>query len=392
MLSSRERFLKVINGDKPDRVPVTLFIADQGHFITQIYPDLDPWDTKSMVLKVIEFQKQLGIDVFARLLFGYTQPRHFIFGGLDVSQQTENWEVCTQTIQNGNTMVERSTIKTPDGTLTQDFSINELRKGTYMYSCTKHPIKGPKDLEIAMKYEPRMPESFKVTATALIKEIKDALGDDGILGVWAPHGPFNNASLLINHEELYSLFLTDFDYYERLMSFAMERILDYTDAIDQAGADVLCVGGNVPGGFLGKNCYEKYILPFEKKYIDYCQKNGTPAMYHNCGEIMNLVESYKKLGACIVEPFSPVPLGDADLAKAKEIVNGEYVMVGGVDQVNVLQKGSVDQVKETTEKTIKIGKPGGKFIIQSADFLEYGTPIENIEAYVKTAMDNGWYD
>ena len=58
MLSSRERFLKVINGDKPDRVPVTLFIADQGHFITQIYPDLDPWDTKSMVLKVIEFQKR----------------------------------------------------------------------------------------------------------------------------------------------------------------------------------------------------------------------------------------------------------------------------------------------------------------------------------------------
>jgi hypothetical protein len=79
-------------------------------------------------------------------------------------------------------------------------------------------------------------------------------------------------------------------------------------------------------------------------------------------------------------------LGDADLAKAKQIVNGAYVMTGGIDQVNVLQKGTVDQVKTVTEAAIKTGKPGGKFILQSADFLEYGTPIENIEAYVNTAM------
>jgi uroporphyrinogen-III decarboxylase len=114
-------------------------------------------------------------------------------------------------------------------------------------------------------------------------------------------------------------------------------------------------------------------------------------MYHNCGQIMNLVESYKQLGVKIVEPFSPYPLGDADLAKAKEIVNGEYVMVGGVDQVNVLQKGSVDDVKRVTEETIKIGKLGGKFILQSADFLEYGTEIENLEAYVQTARQHADY-
>jgi uroporphyrinogen decarboxylase len=66
-------------------------------------------------------------------------------------------------------------------------------------------------------------------------------------------------------------------------------------------------------------------------------------------------------------------------------------MLAGVDQVNVLQNGTIDQIKEITEKTIKIGKPGGKFILQSADFLEYGTPLENLEAFVKTAIDNAWY-
>ncbi|MDP2959923.1 MAG: uroporphyrinogen decarboxylase family protein, partial [candidate division Zixibacteria bacterium] len=332
-MNSRERFLKVINGEIPDRVPVTFFILDQGHFISQVYPDVDPWDFSTLQLKVIEIQKQLGADVFVRMLFDINDPLHIHMGGLDVSQQTENWEVKTVEVRNGNTLIKRSVIKTPDGILTQDFSINELRKGTYMYGCTKKPVESPGDLDIAVKYEPRMPESFKSKAKERVKKIKDALGDDGILGVWAPHGPFNNASLLVKHDELYSLFLTDYDYYEKLMNFAMDRILDYTAAMDEAGADVLCVGGNVPGGFLGKRCYEEYILPFEKKYIDFCQRNGTPAMYHNCGEIMNLVESYKKLGCRIVEPFSPSPLGDADLAKAREIINGDYVIIGGIDQV-----------------------------------------------------------
>ncbi|GAA0181993.1 hypothetical protein SH2C18_44450 [Clostridium sediminicola] len=390
-MNSRERFMKVINGEMPDRVPVTLFIQDQGHFINQMYPEVDPLDYYTLLLKVIEFQKQLGVDIFVRMLFDITDPLNIMLGGLNVKDQTEDWQVHTENIVNGSTTVQRSTIKTPDGILTQDFSINEERKGTLMYACTKHPIESEEDLDIAIKYEPKMTLENKAMIKKNIKRIKDVLGNDGILGTWTPGGVFNNVSTLINHEDLYCLFLTDYEYYEKLMNFGLNRITDYALAMEEGGADVLLFGGNVAGGFLGSEFYDKYIMPFEKKYVDTIQKNGTPAMLHNCGEIMNLVESYKKLGVRMVEPFSPSPLGDADLAKAKEIVNGEYIITGGIDQVNVLQKGSVDLVKEVTERTMKIGKPGGGFILQSADFLEYGTPLENLEAYVKTAMENAWY-
>jgi len=390
-MTSRERFLKVLNGEMPDRVPVTLFICDQGHFLSQLYPDIDPWDHSTIQLKVIEIQKQFGCDVFVRMLFGVNDPLHIHMGGADVSQETENWEVSTKEIQEGNTTIYRSAIRTPDGTLTQDFSINELRKGTFMFACTKKPVEKESDLDILIKYEPRMPSHWPEQVKQRVRVIKDALGDDGILGSWTPHGPFNNASLLIKLDELYQLFLIDTPYYDKLMNYAMDRIIDYTRAIDDAGVDVHCVGGNVPGGFLGRKFYDEYILPYEKKYIDIVQENGTPAMYHNCGQIMNLVESYKDLGARVVEPFSPPPLGDTDLAKAKELVSGAYVMLGSVDHVNVIQLGSVDKIRRVTEETMKIGKPGGKFILQDADFLEYGTPVENVEAFVRTAIEQAWY-
>ena len=154
----------------------------------------------------------------------------------------------------------------------QEFSRSEIRPGTFVYACTQKPIKTPADLEIAVRHEPPMPESFKENAKRRVGRIKAALGDDGIVGSWSPHGPFNNASLLIDHQELYTLFLTDYEFYEKLMRFAMNRILDYARAMDEAGVDVQCVGGNVPGGFLGKKTYDRYILPFEREYIHFIQR------------------------------------------------------------------------------------------------------------------------
>ncbi len=390
-MTSRERFLTVFRNEIPDRVPVTLFICDGGHFLNQLCPDIDPWDHERAQLKVIEIQKQFGADVFVRMLYGVNDPLFIHMGGLNVTVQTGDWEVETTELQNGNTRVQRSRIRTPGGTLTQDFSITEVRPGTFVFACTKKPVEREQDLDIAIRYEPRMPAAWKEQVKSRVARIRAALGDSGILGTWTPHGPFNNASLLIDHDVLYSLFRVDFPFYEKLMNFAMERILDYTAAIDEAGPDVHCVGGNVPGGFLGRANYERFILPFERRYIEFVQRNGRPAMYHNCGQIMKLIESYKQLGARIVEPFSPPPLGDADLKAVKSAVDGKYIILSGIDQVNVLQNGTVEQVKRVTREAMEAGKPGGGFIMQPVDFLEYGTPTENVQAYMETALEHASY-
>lgn len=388
-MTSRERFLTTLAGGKPDRVPVCLFIADQGHYINQLYPDIDPFDFESMQMKIVEYQRELGCDILLRLLYGLNDPLSIHTGGLNVSRSTDTWEVSTEVEKRGTVTVEKSRIRTPAGDLTQEYSVNEIRPGTFVYAPTKKPIASPEDLEIARKYEPGMPDDWPDQVKRMISNFKQAVGDDGIVGSWTPHGPFNNASLLFNHEELYMLYLTDYGFYKELMTFAMERILDYTAAIDAAGVDLHCVGGNVAGGFLGKKTFDEYILPFEKTYIEFVQKNGTPAMYHNCGEIMNLVDSYKDLGVAAVEPFSPPPLGDcADLGAAMKQVAGDYAVLSGVNQVGVIQKGTVEEVREVTRKTMEVGKASGyPFIMQNIDFLEYGTPPENVEAFVKTALE-----
>lgn len=390
-MTSRERLLRTINGEVTDRVPVTLFIQDHGHFIHQLHPDIGPLEYEQLTMKVIDYQRGLGCDVFARMIFDLYHPLGICLGGVDDGHETDTWKVMTSVTEEGNNLIRSSVITTPDGELSQVFVRTALNKGTFVYCCTKKPIATEAELDIAMRYEPGMSAAYGEMVKAKIRRIKKYLGDDGILGTWVSGGPFNNASMIMDHTQLYMLFLTEPGFFAKLMQYTTNRTLDYTRAFIEAGADVMLVGGNVPGGFLGARTYEQHILTHEKRYIDFIQGLGCPAVYHNCGEIMSLVGSYKKLGAQVVEPFSPVPLGDADLGKAVDIVRGEYVIIGGVDQVNVLQKGTVEQVRQATLATMEAGKRNGPFIIQSADFLEYNTPVENVEAFVATARAHAAY-
>ena len=391
-MTGRDRMLAVFEGRKPDRVPVTLFIVDQGHFLNQCFPDTEATDFRALQLQQIELQRKFGCDLLIRLLFDVNDPLHTAGGGLDVTTNTDNWVVENTEYKNGNTTITHSRISTPDGVLEQESSVYELRPGTLMYGITKKAIKSEKDLDIAIRYEPKMRAENFAAVKEKISFVKEAVGDDGITGVWAPPPPFNNAAGLVEDEEIYSVFLTDEAFYAKLMNFCIERASSYTEAILAAEPDVLHIGGNVAGGFIGRRNYENYILPYERRYIEYCQHTGIPAIYHNCGEVMNLVESYKGLGVKAVEPFSPAPLGDAELDRVCEIVGDAFVILAGVDQVNILQKGTPEQVKAATRKTVETGKNSGcGFIIQSADLLEYGTPFENIEAFVETAKEYGVY-
>jgi uroporphyrinogen decarboxylase len=392
-LTARERFAAAFRGDLPDRVPVTLFIQDQGHFVSQLYPSIDPWDHLALQRATIAIQRQMGADVMVRLLFGTLEPfQWMLFGGLDVTRSTDDWQVTTRERRDGRTRIRRSTVRTPGGVLTQEFSIDEIRPGTLMYACTQKPVHSREELELVAAYEPGMPEDFPRLVAERVAPIRAEVGDDGWVGIWAPHGPFNMASLLMDEQDLYALFFTDPEFYAAVMECSLARVRDYTRAVDAPGVDVLFIGGNVPGGFMGRSNYERFILPYEARHVAWAQERGTPAVYHNCGQIQALVESYRALGVAGVEPFSPPPkLGDADLALTKRLVGDAYTIIAGVDQVDVIQNGTVDDVRRATAATMLAGKPGGRFVLQNADFLEYGTPPENVEAFVRTALEHAAY-
>ena len=126
--------------------------------------------------------------------------------------------------------------------------------------------------------------------------------------------------------------------------------------------------------------------------IEYCQRKGNPVIYHNCGRAMELIPGYRKMGAANIEPWSPKPLGNCDLDEVAKQVSGEFSITSGVDQVNVIQKGTVEDVRNATLAAISKGKQFPAFILQNVDFLEFGTPLENVAEFVKVGLENACYE
>ena len=387
-MTSRERIIGALEGKEIDRLPVTLFIVDEGHFLKQVRPDLDIFDYMENKKRCIDLHRELGVDVHLRMWNGCF-PLWLQTGGINTDASTKDWQVDLKKRKTGESIITHAVVTTPDGTIEQEYTISQVAPGTYHYACTKKPIQSLRDMELVEAYEPSVPPDYKDYLGNLVTRTKEYLGEDGVVSLWIPGGVFNHASRLIDLDQLYMIFITEPDYYKALMEFCLKRTRPWLEAQLSTDLDIVNIGGNVGGGFLGKVTFDEYILPYEKRYINFVKSTGKYTQYHNCGEVMVLLDSYKTLGSDIIEPFSPPPLGDADLTEVVKRAENAFAIVGNIDQVNVLQKGSPDLAREKVKDVCELGKQYPRFVLQTADFLEYDTPLENVKAYVKAGKEYG---
>jgi len=61
------------------------------------------------------------------------------------------------------------------------------------------------------------------------------------------------------------------------------------------------------------------------------------------------------------------------------------------EEPHFLKTASPEEVADRTRSVMETGKPGGHYIFSTSDFLEKGTPLENVKAMIDAATGSGWY-
>jgi uroporphyrinogen-III decarboxylase len=64
-------------------------------------------------------------------------------------------------------------------------------------------------------------------------------------------------------------------------------------------------------------------------------------------------------------------------------------LLGNLDQVDFLKRATPAEVAARTREVMAVGKPGGRFIFSTSDYLEKDTPRENVVAMIEAAKDTG---
>ena len=193
--------------------------------------------------------------------------------------------------------------------------------------------------------------------------------------------PFSLACALRGINNLMFDIIDSPPFVKKLLEICTESVIRYACALAQAGATILNTGDS-PAVLTGPQDYEKYALKYESIVFDELKSLGVPLTLHICGNTGNMLELMGKSGAQGLELDFQV-----DLAEARKHLPEEITVIGNIDPVSVLLKGSTETVKKAVSGLLEAQEHLGRFILSSGCALAPGTPAENIDALVEAARD-----
>ncbi|OIO00637.1 hypothetical protein COY52_03760 [Candidatus Desantisbacteria bacterium CG_4_10_14_0_8_um_filter_48_22] len=380
-MTSKERMLTAMRNKQPDMVPVA---PDMSNMIPAKLTGKPFWDiylyrNPPLWKAYIDTVRHFGIDGWLASIDGqifddYPQPGY----------KTENVIV----------------FRNEERIITRVYSEKEKGKKEWSDFITVYYVKDPptylKASKIGMQAPPEkwwQIEGVKPEKKdeALLAEVKEYMGDDGVSAVGCCPPQLSNPE-----GGGYSVF----DYYDRYKEVkewserATEDILKRLRKVlsSPSRPDFILTGGSGMLVFMTPKIVRDISFPALKKITTMCKDAGVPTQIHCCGPERALVEMCaNETDLTSINPLEIPPMGDCDLAEIKRSFGKNLSLMGNLHTTEVMLRGKVADVKNASKKAIDDAAAGGGFLLSTGDQCGRDTPEENIFAMVETARSYGKY-
>ena len=158
------------------------------------------------------------------------------------------------------------------------------------------------------------------------------------------------------------------------------------ELIEAGGDIIMCFDPTASGSCISRKDYATFALPYTQRVNKAMKKVGAKAiLFHICGDTSDRLDLLAETGANILS------LDQVDLATAKEQIGMKVCLMGNIDLVNVLYRGTPQDVERAAIGCIKKAAKGGGFILAGSCAISRGTPAENVAAMSRTAKEFGTY-
>jgi len=138
---------------------------------------------------------------------------------------------------------------------------------------------------------------------------------------------------------------------------------------------------DVPG-MLSPSGFNEVALPYLQRIFD--AFDGLVRIYHNDTPCAHLLPHIGKLHFEVWN-FSH----EMDIGEVKAAVGSQLALMGNVAPLDVLARGTAEQVYEASRACVQKAAPGGGLILSAGGGASPGTPGENVAALVRAARFGG---
>lgn len=382
-MNSKERMIAAMKLEKPDRVPVMCQLSI-GHLLlnTNISP-VDLWFTAEGCANAwIEAQRKYRFD---GILLNLCGPKRDVTNLIDRIEENET----NQTVYWKPGHFDFTLTVCPHN----DLPYNVWESGEPLEDFqTFNPERDlPERLEWlpvtqSMRYAID-PESCFDTLRLVREKTGGELSLHGeVFSPWDYHlatfGPENALMGIMDDAGKVHAILER--YTELVIEWAIAQIME--------GVNTVTLSSPWAGqGFISRKHYQEYILPYERRINTAIREAGAFCCTHTCGSLGDRLDLLIASNTCGIECLDPPPLGNVELAKAKEITRGKVFIKGNLDSVNVLLKGSVEEVERAARSCLDDAMDGGGYILSTACSAAPGVPPENLMVLCDVVEKYGQY-
>ena len=305
-MNDRERILTLLSGDVPDRVP---WFGDLAYWASALEWRGQVPENWQFTEDYYRFHRQLGVGFY---LQGY-----WAFEALPRA------DVTIEEREEGDSRLR--IVHTPLGTLHEIWKFSPESCST---APIRHMINSPSDLPIlrywydSLSYAPAPDEAIRR---------RPWIGDSGVVLCYLPRSPFMElTAILAGITNIVNLWMEVPDEFEetlRVMEASFDRA---AKAALSVPADCFMIPENLSSEVVGRRFYERYVAPWERKWIARIHEAGKYSFIHMDGTLRGLLKQVSESGFDVIEAVTPQPAGDAAIQELRSLSGPDPILWGGL--------------------------------------------------------------
>ena len=180
------------------------------------------------------------------------------------------------------------------------------------------------------------------------------------------------------------------EFVHKLARIGLEYHAELYPKLIEEGAEVIILGDDYAyktGTFMSPAHFEQFILPSLKAVVQIIKEAGAFCIKHTDGNIWEIMDMLIDTG---VDMLGPLEWPYMALDEVRNHSGGQLGVMGNVD-VDLLGRGTVEEVRAATKELLRRVSPLGGHILSSANTISSAVRPENFIAMLETVRQHGTY-
>lgn len=360
-MNGKQRILKSLNIEEPDRVPLFIHGINEGPIMGVGKHLVEGLPLGKQVHQMTDAEKGVLIETLLRLL--------------------EEFEIDGYTCLPFGPGTEFSN----DENLVDDWGVGFTRSPYGIPVPSQHPIQTEADLD---HFEPPAPSREHLL---LVDVMKDRFQDEKAV-FWMMRGAFVRSWRLMGMTNFMMMMYDNPNFIHHVAEMVTRFSLEQLDMLIDAGLDVLIVEDDIAdknNTLISPDQFKTFINPYNRQLVDRAHAAGLKVVRHSDGNLWPILDLLLESGYDGLNPLEPQ--AGMHLKKVKDYCGDRLCLLGNIDCQELLPNGTPAQVRQAVRTAIDDAAQGGGLIICSSNTLHPGVDPENCIAMFEETRAYGVY-